>query len=152
MPRVDERKSRWVPLIALPGVALFFALVMAALVPEHLGARVAPAVPGGPASAHSAPAGPRLLSSAEQRSEPPPRVVAARPAPSFGRRGFSPRLERDEPVPELEQPPPGVSGAIRHQGQPRRAVSAPAAIMVAGSGTAAVASSPAPTADDVRGR
>ncbi|MFZ5894925.1 MAG: hypothetical protein ACOY0T_27940 [Myxococcota bacterium] len=143
MVRANEVQTRWLPLVGLPAAATFVALLIAAFVPQNFGTVDTRRTPTELAAATSATASLGVPSAVEPAPSAPAPLIAAGPAPSFGRRGFSPPLGRDEPVQELELPPPGVSGAIRNEGKARAPVALPAVVMVAGTGTAsAVRSGP----------
>ena len=104
---------RWAPAVGLCVASLFYVLVVVALVPDEIGvpvtnARFAKKL----APAEEAPELPTYPTSApEVEAAPaPPPVAAVQPAAvvDFGRRGFSPPIDRPEPPPPPPPPPPVI--------------------------------------------
>jgi hypothetical protein len=104
---------RWAPAVGLSVASLFYVLVVVALVPDEIGvpmtnARFSQKRAPAPAEAPEAPAGPIIVHDSEVPPMPPPVAVQPAGAVDFGRRGFSPPLERAEPPPAPVVPPPPV--------------------------------------------
>jgi hypothetical protein len=133
---------RWAPTVGLLSASVLFVLIVVGLVPTEIGVGVAsPKFGGKPRPAATAQAegltSTALATSEEStgHAEPAPVVAAVQPSrPSnFGRRGFSPVIERPDPPPAAPEPPPPPLPAVAPAPPPQ-----PAALVA----TAA----PAPTA------
>jgi hypothetical protein len=115
-PVVEFVGWRWAPTVGLLSAALLYVGIVVALVPDEI---------GGPVPASRSVPAPRVMPTQTAEPEqttfsarteeapqpvvhtPPPTPVTIQPA-EFGRRGFSPPLERPNPPPEpvITPPPP----------------------------------------------
>jgi hypothetical protein len=137
---------RWAPAVGLCVASLFYVLVVVALVPDEIGVPVTNArfakklAPS--EETPEAPTYPTAVSEVEAAAPPP--VAAVQPAGvvDFGRRGFSPPIDRPEPPPP---PPPPVAPPPPVVPEPAVAVAPPAAE------AAAIVAAPAPGAMQVEG-
>lgn len=114
---------RWAPAVGLLTASMIYVMVVVGLVPSEIGVPVANAkfepqsrsaagsVFGGSASNGNANEG--SYGAGETRPiSAPPRPVQRAPVADFGRRGFSPRLDRPEPPsPPSPAPPPAAAVA-----------------------------------------
>ena len=138
---------RWAPAVGLCVASLFYVLVVVALVPDEIGVPVTNArftkklAPS--EEAPEAPTYPTAVSEVEAVAPPP--VAAVQPAGvvDFGRRGFSPPIDRPEPPPP--PPPPAVAPPPPVVPEPALAVAPPAAE------APAIVAAPAPGAMPVEG-
>jgi hypothetical protein len=100
---------RWSPAVGLCVASLFYVLVVVALVPDEIGVPVTNARFAKKVAPSTDVSEAPTFSTAMMESEaPPPQPSPVRPAAvvDFGRRGFSPPLERPEPPPTPVAPPP----------------------------------------------
>jgi hypothetical protein len=102
---------RWAPAVGLCVASLFYVLVVVALVPEEIGVPTTNArFAQKPASTPSEPELPTFPTAMTESETPAPPPAPVRPAAvvDFGRRGFSPPIDRPEPPPAPVLPPPPV--------------------------------------------
>jgi hypothetical protein len=132
---------RWAPAVGLCVASLFYVLVVVALVPEEIGvpttnARLASKV----APQQSEPELPTFPTVVPDSEVAPPAPAPVRPAAvvDFGRRGFSPPIDRPEAPPPPVPPPPPVA-------PPQPAI---AAVQGLAPGSAAAAEAAAIAAED----
>src|SRR6188472_3078480 len=102
---------RWSPAIGLLVASLFYVLVVVVLVPSEIGvpmanARFTQKALAEPAA--EAPEPPTFPTTPMEAEPAPPPAAAVQPvgANDFGRRGFSPPIDRPEPPPQAIVPPP----------------------------------------------
>lgn len=122
-PVVEFVGWRWAPTVGLLSAALLYVGIVVALVPDEIGGPVPPSRPSltprtlpthhnteseTTFSARTDDVAPQVVAHA-----PPPAPVTIQPA-EFGRRGFSPPLERPTPPPEpvVVTPPPPPPPAV----------------------------------------
>jgi hypothetical protein len=107
---------RWAPAVALCFASLFYVLLVVTLVPDEIGvpvtnARFAKRLATKPDKSEA----PSIPAAAQENDSAPAPPVPAAPVQNagvvnnFGRRGFSPPLERPEPPPPPPPPPPVVT-------------------------------------------
>lgn len=107
---------RWAPAVGLLTASMFYVIVVVGLVPSEIGVPVADAkfethsrsasgVFGGTSANVETNEGKYGTSGETRPISTPPRPVVRAPAADFGRRGFSPRLDRPEPPPAPSPPP-----------------------------------------------
>jgi hypothetical protein len=124
---------RWAPAVGLSVASLLYVLVVVALVPEEIGVPMTNArfsQKRAPAEAPEAPTYPTSNPDTEMQPMPPPAPVQPAGAVDFGRRGFSPPLERAEPPPAPVVPPPPMvppAVAVAPPPAPEHALAAAAA-------------------------
>lgn len=106
---------RWAPTIGLLSAALLYVLVVVGMIPTEIGVPVAnakfaprslPTGALGEAASHTS-----TVNASETEAAPTEHnsgQAVARGPSEFGRRGFSPPLERPDPPPEPPPPPPPV--------------------------------------------
>lgn len=115
-PVVEFVGWRWAPTVGLLSAALLYVGIVVALVPDEIGGPVPASrtVPA-PRALPTPTAEPEQTTYSARTEEPPPQPVVHTPPPApvtiqpaeFGRRGFSPPLERPAPPPEpVVVPPP----------------------------------------------
>jgi hypothetical protein len=104
---------RWAPAVGLCVASLLYVLVVVALVPDEIGvpvtnARFVKKVAPTPAEVSETPTFPTAVPESEV---PPPAPAPVRQVGvvDFGRRGFSPPLERPEAPPTPVVPPPPIA-------------------------------------------
>lgn len=142
-PVVEFVGWRWAPTVGLLSAALLYVGIVVALVPDEIGGPVpasrtiptARALPTPPADPDQTTFSARTEEPAPQPivHTPPPTPVSITPAGEFGRRGFSPPLERPAAPPEpvvVPPPPPPPPPVV----VPPPAEEAPAAVAVAPQG------------------
>ncbi|HVR19397.1 MAG TPA: hypothetical protein VMS65_06870 [Polyangiaceae bacterium] len=133
---------RWAPAVGLCVASLFYVLVVVALVPDEIGvpvsgARMAkkralttdekPELPTFPTTTPE----PETEGETQPVSPPPSMPVQPAGVVDFGRRGFSPPLERPDPPPEpppVMMPPPPVAAPPPVAEAPVPAEAPPAAV------------------------
>src|SRR5688572_17681824 len=104
---------RWAPAVGLCVASLFYVLVVVALVPDEIGVPVTNArfaKKAAPTSTTELPEAPTFPTAMTESEMPPPQPAPVRTAGvvDFGRRGFSPPIDRPEPPPPpvVAAPPP----------------------------------------------
>ena len=105
---------RWAPAVGLCVASLFYVLVVVALVPEEIGVPTTNArFAQKPTATPTEPELPTFPTAMPEAEATPPPPAAVRPAAvvDFGRRGFSPPLERPE-APPAPVPPPPVAAPV----------------------------------------
>jgi hypothetical protein len=106
---------RWAPAVALLAASMVYVLVVVGVVPSEIGIPVANAkfsarsLPK-PASTATHEEGATAYATAanDTPASSPPAPPTRHGSADFGRRGFSPRLDRPEPPPPPAAPPPPV--------------------------------------------
>jgi hypothetical protein len=114
---------RWAPAVGLLAASMVYVIIVVGLVPSEIGVPVANAkfepqshassggsLFGGTSANVETSENTYGAKHGETRpvSTPPPRPVMRAPAAEFGKRGFSPRLDRPEPPPPAPTPTPAA--------------------------------------------
>jgi hypothetical protein len=97
---------RWAPAVGLLAASMVYVIVVVGVVPSEIGIPVANAKFSGKSLARPTATAAHANAANDAPAAPPPATRNAHASAEFGRRGFSPRLDRPEPPPPPPQAPP----------------------------------------------
>jgi hypothetical protein len=118
---------RWAPTVGLLSASVLFVLIVVGLVPSEIGVPVANSkFSPKPRATSTAGLSPEATTALATNSDDEPTAARIAPSPvpeatpldrpaDFGRRGFSPVLDRPDPPPMAAPPPPAPPIPVMHQ-------------------------------------